>query len=100
MAATQELDGQSFLHRLLERPGPQREWVFCDYAPRWGNREPARYVHDMEWKLYDDGRIFQIESDPFENDPRLEAQLPTAVQERISTFRAVLARMAREASDP
>jgi arylsulfatase A-like enzyme len=88
-----ELDGQSFLHRLLGRPGPQREWVFCHYAPRWGKWGNARYVHDTEWKLHEDGRIYHIETDPLEEDARPEEELPPEVREKIRSFRAVLARL-------
>jgi arylsulfatase A-like enzyme len=88
-----QLDGQSFLHRLLGQPGPEREWVFCHYAPRWGNWGNARYVHDTEWKLHEDGRIYHIETDPLEEGGRSEEELPAEVQEKIHSFRAVLARL-------
>ena len=87
-----DLDGQSFLHRLLEKPGPEREWVFCDYAPRWGQFADARYVHDTEWKLYDDGRVFNFRADPLEETPLSEEDLAPEVQERVRSFRAVLDR--------
>jgi arylsulfatase A-like enzyme len=85
------LDGQGFLHRLKGDPGPQREWVFGHYAPRWGNFAEARYVHDTEWKLHEDGRVFNIKADPLEETPLDEEDLPPDVQERLRTFRAVLA---------
>lgn len=85
-----DLDGQSFLHRLLEKPGPEREWVFCAYNPRWLDREPARYVHDTEWKLHEDGRVFNFQVDPLEETPLAEEDLPSEVQKRIRSFRAVL----------
>jgi arylsulfatase A-like enzyme len=84
------LDGQSFLHRLRGKPGPEREWVFCHYAPRWGSFPDARYVHDTEWKLHEDGRIFNIQSDPLEREPRIEADLPPEVQELVRAFRSIL----------
>jgi len=87
------LDGQSFLHRLKEQPGPEREWVFCHYAPRWGRFEDARYVHDTEWKLHEDGRVFNIRVDPLEENRLSEDELPAGVRERIRSFRAVFARM-------
>jgi arylsulfatase A-like enzyme len=84
------LDGQSFLHRLRGEAGPEREWVFCHYAPRWGSWGDARYVHDTEWKLHGDGRVYNIRADPFEEMPLAEEDLPPEVQERIRSFRAVL----------
>lgn len=91
------LDGMSFLHRLLGQPGPERSWVFCDYAPRWGRFEPARYVHDARWKLYDDGRIFDVAADPLEKKALGEGELPAEGEERIASFRQVLSRMADSA---
>jgi arylsulfatase A-like enzyme len=85
-----ELDGQSFLRRLLGKPGPKRDWVFCHYAPRWGKWGDARYVHDTEWKLHEDGRIFNVRTDPLEEKPLSEEDLTPEVRERIRSFRAVL----------
>jgi arylsulfatase A-like enzyme len=85
-----EIDGQSFLHRLEGEAGPSREWVFCHYAPRWGQWGDARYVHDTEWKLHEDGRVFNIREDPYEETPLNLESLPPEVQERIRSFRQVL----------
>jgi arylsulfatase A-like enzyme len=86
-----EVDGMSFLHRLRREPGPGREWVFCHYRPRWGRWGDARYVHDTDWKLYEDGRVFNIRTDPLEETPLDPHALGDEVQDRIRTFRAVLA---------
>jgi arylsulfatase A-like enzyme len=85
------LDGQSFLHRLKGDPGPQREWVFCHYAPLWGDFAEARYVHDTEWKLHEDGRVFNVKTDPREETPLDEEDLAPDVRERLRSFRDVLA---------
>ena len=63
------LDGQSFLGQLQGKPGPVREWVFCHYDPRWGKRVPARFARTQRWKLYGDGRFYDIFSDVLEKDP-------------------------------
>jgi arylsulfatase A-like enzyme len=67
-----ELDGRSFLPQLQGEEGDSREWVFCHYDPGWGNFERARFARDQRWKLYDDGRLFDVPADPLEERP-LEA---------------------------
>ncbi len=63
------LDGRSFLPQIAGQPGDPREWIFCDYNPKWGKRQPARFARDKRWKLYSDGRLFDIAADPGEKSP-------------------------------
>ena len=63
------LDGRSFLHQLKGDAGDAREWVFCHYDPKWGGRESARFARTQRWKLYGDGRFFDIENDVLEEKP-------------------------------
>ncbi len=63
------LDGRSFLHQLKGDAGDAREWVFCHYDPKWGGRESARVARTQRWKLYGDGRFFDIENDVLEEKP-------------------------------
>jgi arylsulfatase A-like enzyme len=86
-------DGRSFCPQLLGKKGEPRDWVFCHYDPRWGNRPKSRYVHDRTWKLYDDGRIFNLETDPLEEKPLVRDQLGDSVQALIENFEDVLLRM-------
>ncbi|MBL8230619.1 MAG: sulfatase-like hydrolase/transferase [Bryobacterales bacterium] len=62
-------DGRSFLPQVLGRKGAPRDWIFCDYNPRWGKMEPARWAMDHDWKLYGDGRFFDLRADPLEERP-------------------------------
>ena len=59
-------DGLSFHTQLLDKKGKVRDWVYCSYAPHWGGRAAANWAHDRDWKLYDDGRFYNIASDPGE----------------------------------
>jgi arylsulfatase A-like enzyme len=86
-------DGRSFCPQLLGKKGEPRDWVFCHYDPRWGNRPKSRYVHDKTWKLYDDGRIFNLETDPLEERPLSREQLGDSAQALIDNFEGVLLRM-------
>ena len=56
---------------------------FCHYAPQWGQFPEKRYVHDKEWKLFEDGPIFHIASDPLEKTPLSLEMIPPDAKKRI-----------------
>jgi len=65
------LDGQSFLPRLTGAPYEPRAWLFSHY---WGQRgrtpEGAQeFTRNQRWKLYDDGRLYDVTHDPLERCP-------------------------------
>jgi arylsulfatase A-like enzyme len=83
-----EIDGRSFLPRLRGEPGDPREWVFCHYDPDWGSFERARFVRDQRWKLYDDGRLFDVPADPLEGrplEPGTETDEASSARQRLQT---------------
>jgi arylsulfatase A-like enzyme len=86
-------DGLSFYPQLIGQQGEVREWVFCHYDPNWGGFEKARYVHNKNWKLYENGEIYHIAADPFEKSPISAQALPAAVRPTVMEFREVLDRM-------
>jgi len=61
------LDGLSFRKQLINEETPAREWVFCYYNPRWYSDFKAVWAHTKKWKLYNDGRFFNLLEDPLEN---------------------------------
>ena len=62
-------DGVSFLPQIKGKTGTPRKWIFCHYEPRWGKWQKARYVMDKKYKLYDDGRFYNLQRDPLEKKP-------------------------------
>jgi arylsulfatase A len=82
------LDGRSFLPHLLGKAGTAREWIFCHYIRGGAPAEPkqaakrkkvlatqakskqnktmGRYARTQKYKLYDDGRLFDVASDVLE----------------------------------
>lgn len=46
-----------------------REWVFTDYRPRFPRIPESTYVRDRRYKLYDDGRFFDVANDVLEEHP-------------------------------
>lgn len=63
------LDGRSFLPRLKGLRGEPRDWIYTYYNPRPERTEPAWFVRDQRWKLYGDGRFFDVGDDPLEQHP-------------------------------
>jgi arylsulfatase A len=56
------IDGLSFAPRLEGRSGRSRPWVFAQRADR-------RCIRDERWKLHDDGRLYDLVNDPWEEHP-------------------------------
>jgi arylsulfatase A len=83
------LDGQSFAPQLLGRPSKPREWIYSWYA-RNGGAEGVEFAADKQYKLYTDGRLFDIAADPLEEmsitDP---AKLKSATATRAKLQRVL-----------
>ena len=56
------LDGHSFADRLRNGDGRPRQWAFSEQRGR-------SWVRTQRWKLYQDGRFFDMFSDPQETNP-------------------------------
>ena len=62
------LDGRCFLPQLKGKKGNPREWVFCHYFRDPGN-PIQRFARDKRWKLYQNGNLFDVQTDPLEQKP-------------------------------
>ncbi|MHB8898577.1 MAG: sulfatase-like hydrolase/transferase, partial [Thermoguttaceae bacterium] len=70
VAVPANVDGVSFLPQLLGQPGEPREWLYSWYSPRQGADMTVREcAFDQSWKLYRDGRFFDLGVDPDETRP-------------------------------
>jgi arylsulfatase A-like enzyme len=76
-------DGVSFAPRLRGEGEHQREYIFCHY---WGaGRDPKKArdaIHDGNYKLYNDGRFFDLNNDSDELKP---VDLKTASSQATTT---------------
>jgi arylsulfatase A-like enzyme len=84
------LDGRSFVPQLLGNEGNSRDWIFCHYDPKWGERKSKRYAQTKKWKLYEGGQIFNIQSDPDEVHPLSLGRLSEKDSEEIKMLQKVL----------
>ena len=65
-----EIDGQSFANRLQGKGANDRKYIFCHYWDFGRRADKAREaIHDGKWKLYNDGRFYNINKDPEEEKP-------------------------------
>ncbi len=61
------IDGRSFLPQLKGETGNPRDWIFFHFEPMSGRvHRYARFIRDHRWKLYDDGRLVDLNADPEE----------------------------------
>ncbi len=63
------IDGRSFAAQLHGAKGSPRECILCHYDPRHGPWARTRFARNKRWKLYDDGRLFDLVTDPLEQAP-------------------------------
>ena len=76
------LDGVSFASRLSGRKGKPREFVYIYNEPIPGPiPKPTIFARDQRWKLYSDGRLYDISSDALEQHPINEG--PEGVRRRL-----------------
>ena len=75
LSADTKMDGVSFYPRLFDCEGTPKDFIYCFYDPRpgWDKDQFARlvWVRDKRYKLYEDGRLFDISGDVLEKKPVL-----------------------------
>ena len=57
-----KIDGKSFASRIKGEPGQPREWVYTEWKGK-------AWIRTQDWKLYRDGKLFDMKNDPVENYP-------------------------------
>ncbi len=78
-AVGDDIDGLSFSDVLLGKGMSRRTWTYAEESvlPVPGGTEPSgansglRYVRNANWKLYNDGRLYDMKNDRFEKVPVL-----------------------------
>jgi hypothetical protein len=75
LPAELKIDGQSFLPQLRGEKGTPREAHYLWYNPNGGSKAKFEFAHDSDYKLYADGRFFNVAKDDLEKTPLDEAML-------------------------
>lgn len=86
-----KIDGRSFLPQLKGQKGDPRDWVFCWYE-RNGKRDGnvKRFARNQTYKLYHDGRFYNVPADELEKHELDVEELDTATAEVRTKLRAVI----------
>ena len=66
--ATGELDGYDLVPVLAGAESSGRRSIVMEYMPRWF-QWPARFAFDERFKLYSDGRVYDLKADLEERAP-------------------------------
>lgn len=86
------LDGHSFASRLRGDGASARTWAHAQEAvlPKPGGVEPdgkssgSFWVRTQRWKLYNDGRLYDMEADSKEKRPLQGAEIPEAARKPMA----------------
>lgn len=65
----QDTDGHSFLPALKGEDFEPRKSIFCYYCPRPERTAPKRFVRNHRWKLYGNGKFYDVQNDVLEKRP-------------------------------
>lgn len=95
------IDGRSFLPQLKGKEGNPRDWVFCWYE-RNGKREGnnvKRYARNQTYKLYHDGRFYNVPADELEKRNLKPGEIDTETQAVRKELRAVIDKLVVEEAE-
>jgi len=96
LAREGEIDGRSFAPRLRGEAGRPRQWVYCDHNPHpgWAKERftEQRWARNARYKLYGDGRFYDVANDVLEQRPIPLGGLTPEVREVRGRLQAVLDR--------
>ncbi|MEP6597207.1 MAG: sulfatase-like hydrolase/transferase [Ginsengibacter sp.] len=87
------LDGVSFYPGLIGEAGTPRDWIFCHFDPHPGQDTLERYVQNINYKYYEDGRFYNIVSDILELNPIPDALLSPDEEKIKQGFKDVLSQL-------
>ncbi len=89
-----KIDGRSFLPQLCGEKGDPRDWLYSWYNPSGGAKAQAEFAHDANYKLYADGRFFNIQKDDLEKSPLADSALDANAKAAKVKLQAALAQFA------
>ena len=87
------IDGRSFVPVLRGEQASARDWVFTDFRPRFPRFSEAAFVQDRRFKLYEDGRFFDVAADVQERQPLPVESLAGDAAAARAALQAVLDRL-------
>ena len=96
---TEQLDGITFAPQLLGKKHPTpRSAIYCYYHPRPTRPNftgPVVYARNKSWKLYGDGRLFDLTTDPMEKTPVIDDSRDSTTMHNRAALQQVINAMPR-----
>lgn len=89
-------DGISILPQIKGQSGPTRNFIFSHYSPihsESANKHAARFFRDRRYKLYSDGRFFDLQNDLEEKQPVAVGKAGPEGEKARKLFQAELAKL-------
>lgn len=83
-------DGVSLLPLIKGETKTHRKTTFVHYNPVWGNFVPARFIRTLNYKLYQDGRFYNVNLDPREKNILDTSRLEGTEKETYNYLKAEL----------
>ena len=97
-------DGISFFPQLMGKAGPKRTWTFCHYDPRPGWDKDKfgllRYARTRRYKLYGNGRLYDVPNDRLETRPILPVDDTASSRRARALLKDVLSNMPLKPTQP
>jgi arylsulfatase A len=84
------VDGISFASEIKGGESSTREWIYCWYSPRGIRNMAKELVRDQKFKVYSDGKIFNVTSDFKEKNPLKSSDLKGSDKEVVNMLSRVL----------
>jgi arylsulfatase A len=84
-----ESDGISLLPLLQGEKAGARDWSYCWYSSDGAKAKAAKFARTIRYKLYADGRFFDLQRDSLEQHPLKDASVTAelgAVRTRLKTI--------------
>ncbi|MCE7065912.1 sulfatase-like hydrolase/transferase [Dyadobacter sp. CY326] len=88
--------GVSILPLLTNKPFREREWIFSHYSPihsEGANKHAARFFRNHRYKLYSDGRFYDLKADIEEKQPIAAGKAGAEGEKVRKNFEAELAKL-------
>lgn len=88
------IDGHSFLPALRGESTTGRSWIYCWYEPDGGTKPDAEFAQSRDYKLYSDGRLFDVHHGDDDAHPVDTSKLDPTASRAVQELRDVLNRYA------
>ncbi|GAL85065.1 hypothetical protein MYP_2293 [Sporocytophaga myxococcoides] len=91
-----DTDGKSIFPQIKGEKGKPREWIFCHYSPLHSNeinKQSARFFRNHRYKLYHDGRFYDLVKDIEEIQSIAEGEGSPEAEAARKLFKAEFAKL-------